>query len=445
MKRISALLLIADLGIAGLSAQGGSDGSPYSSYGLGDMLPTGQAVQAMMGGTGLALPEPYSVIPGNPASYPFLHRPAFEVGVRMNTVRSSSSEASSSHRNARFMGFSIGVPFGAGKWGLALGLTPESDVGYSLGRDAQVDGQPVKYRYQGDGGLNRAFLGMGRSLYRQQPDSLGNAGLSVTFGADFNFVFGSLDQTRDAIYSRDAGYSNIRAFSGLILRAPSADASLIWQGDLTRKKFRDGDNWRWTVGLAAGMPTDLMARYHQLVVSYVEASGLETIRDTVALSDGEGRMKLAPGVGIGLGVQNRHWGLNAEMRWRDWGGIQVDVPGYAMPAPMRAAASYAVAARYRPGTEGGAFNRSVYRVGLSYRQAPQLVFGQELDGTALSAGISIPVNAVQTNSWVHVGGEYALRGTTGNGLLRERQIALWLGLTFTPWRGERWFTPSKIQ
>lgn len=444
MKRIPVLLLLIELGLATASAQDGG-GSPYSAYGLGDLFTTGQATQAMMAGGGLALTEPYSVVPGNPAAYPSLLRPVFEVGMMFRNRTSSSTLAQSTGKDAKFMGFSLGVPFGKGNWGLAFGLTPLSEVDYALAREGSTNSDPVQYKYTGSGGLDRAFVGLGRNVYRQQLDSLENLGHRVDIGADFNFIFGSLDQRRDAIYSRDAGYSNVRAFSTMILRAPALNLCAAWQGDLTRKKHRDDGNWRWTVGLSASLPVEFSARYREEVYTYVTGSGIESIRDTVSRSESKGTIRLPIGTGIAVGANNDQWGLTAEVRQRNWGTTEVDVPAYSMAAPMQDALSYLAAARFRPSSEGGVLARSVYRLGVRYDQQPQQVHGQGLGGAGVSAGVSIPLNMVQTNSWLHIGGEFGQRGTTENGLLRERHLVLWVGLAFTPWRGERWFTPSKIQ
>ena len=445
MKRFLLLLLIGNLGAMEAAAQGGG-GSPYSAYGLGDMLATGQATQAMMGGTGLAITEPYSVVTGNPAGYVSLARPVFDVGVSIRTTRSSSVEASSTRKDARFTGFAIGVPFGAGKWGMAMGLTPFSEVDYAMVRATEVEGYPVKYKYSGSGGLDKAFFGLGRNLYQQRADSIGNMGMRVALGADFNFLFGSVEQTREAVYPRDAGYNNVRAFSALVLRSPTAAASLIWQGDLTKKRNRDDDNWRWSVGLSASMPAEFRAKYNGTVTTYVETQGFETVRDTVAEEGhARGSISVPAGIGLGLGVLNGRWAATVQMQRRNWGAAKMEVPGYVPAAPMRDAVTYAAALRFRPGGDGGLFKRTAYRLGIRHEQTAQEVRGQELTGSTISAGVSIPLNAVQTNSWLNLGGEYGLRGTTDNGLLRERHAALWLGVSFTPWRGERWFVPSKIQ
>ncbi|MBP8822728.1 MAG: hypothetical protein KBH07_03720 [Flavobacteriales bacterium] len=445
MIRTPALLLILELGMAGAAAQGVGQ-SPYSAYGLGDLVPTGQATQALSSGTGLAITEPYSLIPGNPASYAFLARPVFEGAVTLRSTRSISAEASNAQLDGQFMGFSVGVPFAQGKWGLGIGLAPYTDVGYASSLADVVEGDPVTYAYSGSGGLDRAFLGLGTMLYQQRTDSVGNVGTRLALGADFNFIFGSIEQTREAIRSHDDGYSNTRAFSSLFLAAPTADASLLWQGDLTKKRTKDDANWRWSIGLSTALPANFKARYSGMVASYTVLSGIETGRDTIEQTDGaKGRVEVPVQFGAGLGVQNARWAFSLELHQQDWSATVIEVPGYPWGSTLRTALTYAAAARFRPGGEGGVFQRSVYRLGVKQGTAPQEVRGHGLQATTISGGISIPLNAVQTNSWLHVGLEFGQRGTTEAGLLQERHAALWIGLAFTPWRGERWFTPAKIQ
>ncbi len=445
MKRTAALLLLIDLGIAAASAQS-VGASPYSAYGFGDLIYTGQVTQTLMGGTGLAITEPYSVIMGNPASYASMARPVFETGTSLRLTRTTSATGSSTQKDADFLGFSIGVPFSNGKWGLALGLTPFSDVNYASRKNSTYDGGTVKYVYTGSGGLDRAFFGLGRVLYSQPTDSIGNIGTRVSLGADFNFIFGSIEQTREAIYPPVEGFNNTRAFSALVLRAPTADASLMWQGDLTKKKNRDDNNWRWSVGASAALPASFNAKYSNLVTSYTNTSGIEYVRDTIDEKSGvKGSVEVPLSFGIGLGAQNANWAFTAELKQRDWSAVKIDVPGYELPARLRSSVTYAAGARYRPGIEGGVFQRAVYRAGVRYVQSPQEVRGMGLSSTIATIGISFPLNAVQTNSWLHVGGEFGQRGSTENGLVEERFATLWLGVAFTPWRGERWFTPPKIQ
>lgn len=439
-------LLILCLSQSSLVWAQASGDSPYSAYGLGDLLSTGQTTQSLMGGTGLAITEPFAVLSGNPAAYAALARPLFEAGVAFRSTRSTSATAGNTVKDANFTGFNIGVPFGQGKWGLALGLAPYSDVRYKTGSTTDIPGGQVSYSYTGSGGLDRAFFGLGRSILQHRPDSLGNTGSRLLAGADLGFIFGSMEQTRDAVYPANQGYANIRSFTTLVLRAPTANASLIWQGDLTRKKRKEEDNWRWSVGASAHLPVDFRARYSALVTSYVTNSGFETVRDTVpGAKEQKGGLTVPLAWGLGFGVQNSRWAFTVETAQQDWGQTVVDVPGYALPDVLRRTSSYAAAVRFKPSMEGDLFHRAVYRMGLRHTDAPQEVRGQVLATAAASVGVSLPLNAAQTNSWFNFGAELGQRGTTAQGLVKERYVTVWLGLTFTPWRGERWFMAPKIQ
>ena len=68
-----------------------------------------------------------------------------------------------------------------------------------------------------------------------------------------------------------------------------------------------------------------------------------------------------------------------------------------------------------------------------------------LSTMAVSLGASFPVNASQTNSRLHVGMEYSRHGETDHALLSERTVTVWLGVSVTPWKRERWFRRYQIQ
>src|SRR5262245_13027861 len=101
--------LIGGLGCAELVHGQSGDDSPYSSYGFGDLVGSAQVSQALMGGVGIGLIDPYSVISPNPASYAALVRPCFEIGGVGHFVRLGTSEAQSESSNGRFLGLSLGI------------------------------------------------------------------------------------------------------------------------------------------------------------------------------------------------------------------------------------------------------------------------------------------------------------------------------------------------
>ncbi len=520
------LVLLLLVEVTGLRAQAPTGGSPYSAYGFGDLLHTGQVSSALMGGTGIAYTEQFGILPSNPASYAAarylgsegLLRPVFQGGIRGQFVNQQSETSSSKRTDAQFMGLSIGVPFGKGRWGLAFGLTPFSDVDYQVAQSVPVDETTVSYEYAGTGGLSRVFAGVGRVLWQEKPDSAGFLGGRLAVGGNFDFIFGSIEQTRKAAYPRNQAYTSTAAFSSLVLRAPtgsfglhysdaltskgrSLDARdrrkarsqariddwrvqhvdtarmayedlLVWRAARTREArmewlrginwrttYRDSADmprmkdigvvrpWRFTLGATVDLPTIFNATSSDLVTSFFRGStGIEVTVDTLpSIGTVAGTLSVPVAFGGGISVHNTRWLFTGEVKRRDWAGSKVDVEGYALPSNLRSSMIYAVGARFTPSDEGGVFERATYRAGARYADDYLQVNGTPLAITSFTAGLSLPLNAVQTNSYLHFGAEYGQRGTTSDGLLRESFANLWIGLSITPGKRERWFQRYQIQ
>ncbi len=465
-------------------------GSPYSAYGFGDLLYSGSVTSALMGGTGIAYTEPFGVLSSNPASYASsrqldlggLVRPTFEVGVRGMFMDRRNASASRRSADAGFSGFNLGIPFGRGRWGMAFGLNPFSDVGYSLSQATNEQGVDVTYEYLGSGGLNRVYAGLGRVLFQGKGDTLGDLGDRLTLGGNFDFLFGGIEQTRKANYPVGQNYTNTSAYSSLVLRAPggsfgmqfstqlisraTVDSALVRREKRLRSRIerwrmehpglthprtdhhrRDAHPWRMTFGATVGLPTVFSATNTDLITTYYRnTSGVETTIDTLpSFGTVEGRLTFPLAYGLGISVNDQRWMATAEVRRRDWSGLKVDVDGFNLPAPLRSSTTYALGMRFTPARDGSLWQRTTYRAGLRYADDYLQVGGQALTSMTTSLGASFPLNAAQTNSQFHIGVDHSRRGSTDPGLVREDLINLWIGVSITPWKLERWFRPYQIQ
>ncbi len=477
------LLLVVSLGLfeSGFS-QGSELGSPYGSFGIGDLHHQGQVTEALMGGVGIGFVEPVSVLVNNPATYAFLDAPALQGSARAMFLTQRTQNATSDWSDGRFDGLSLGVPFGRGKWGMALGMLPFSDVAYSLDSQDPFVAGTVKYEYRGTGGVNRAFGGLSRVISRHAPDSLGNGGHVLSFGANFNFLFGSVEQSRKSVYPAGSLYMNTSAYSSLVLRAPTANAGLYYEGQLiptsrvaaaikrradrraeelkawreahpgetpanADKRPREASQWRFGVGATVDLPTVFNATHVNLVTTFLRGtSGLESTFDTVSYSnDVTGTLSVPIGYGFGVNVHDARWMVTAELRQRDWSALRTNIEGYQLPTQLRASSIAAVGVRYTPAWDGGLLQRITYRAGLRYTQDYLEVNGTGLDGIAASMGMSIPVNAAQTNSRLHLGAEWSQRGNLASGQLQESGVTVLVGVSITPWKRERWFRRYQIQ
>lgn len=423
-------------------------GSPYSAYGLGEFVGSTQVSQATMGGLGVAVNDPVSVVSMNPASYAGLRVTCFETGLVLRNSKYSTSTTSGAGRRVDLMGFSLGVPFGRGKYGMALGVNPVSKVGYNI-TDAQplpgsADG--VTNAYTGEGGLNKAFLGVAWNVVNKR-DTLNN-GKRLAIGANVGYLFGRVEESRETIYPSNSGYYNTSAVSSLIMRDVTGNVGVQLQGDL-RKHMERGDNaLHYMAGASAELPTNLRARRTEMVTSFgLSSSGVAFPFDTLSSTEGSRSvLKLPIGIGAGFTIFDRHWSVSAEVKFRDWRNLRIN-EGTGPNSDLAQSMVYALGASWRPAGEiGGTFlERSIYRLGVRYNNDYLVVGGKQLNEIGMSFGISLPVMGSSTRSRLNLGAELGNRGTTESGLVQERYAAVFIGVTITPDFREQWFKKRRIE
>ena len=442
----AAALLLLELLASPLRAQS-VNSSPYSAFGFGDMLNTTQVTQAMMGGTGIAVVDPYSVSQINPASYVELQRPVFEASNRIGFSSYFSDGRKEKQTNFNFLGFTLGIPFAKGRWGMALGVMPLSELSYDIVDNATLEGGgSVRKEYTGTGGMNRAFIGLSTALW-QKFDSLGN-GNRLSIGGNLNYLFGTLEYSRKAIYPQLLGYYNTATRSSLVLNSPTANFGVQFRGDLQKRRNKEEvDNWRYLIGVFSDLETTLKATNSSLVNTFVVGSGgVEFIRDTVeVVQNAKGAVTLPLGFGAGATIHNDKWMLTGEMRWRDWSTVRVDVEGYSLPEQLGTATSYALGGSFLPaGYDRGSFwEMTTYRAGLYYMNDYVQVQGADLVRFGTTFGVSLPLFKGFTRSRVNIGAEFGERNTVGNDIIRERYSNIYLGLSITP--EEPWFRKRRIE
>ncbi|HTL82404.1 MAG TPA: hypothetical protein VL651_11905, partial [Bacteroidia bacterium] len=133
--------------------------SPYSRFGIGDLVLNGSLFNTGMGGGGIGYRND-SLVPQylnfqNPASFSSNNVVAYEVGVSSNTVMLQSASAKGGFNQTRLSGIAIGFPV-TKWWGAGFGLVPYSSMGYDVTTNDSVTGVgAVTYKYEGSGGVNQ--------------------------------------------------------------------------------------------------------------------------------------------------------------------------------------------------------------------------------------------------------------------------------------------------
>jgi hypothetical protein len=441
---LSATLTLLPLGT---NAQATAS-SIFSAYGLGDLTGSTQVAQMGMGRSSVALYDPYSVMQGNPASYAQLGGTVFEGGGQGVLLWQRTAQEVQRRSVGRVNGLSVGIPFAKGRWGLALGLSPFSDIGYLASDEGTLpDGGVVRYNYSGEGGLSNAFLGLAREVWGRS-DSLGKKS-TLSIGANFNYLFGRVDGVRKAYYPQGLGYANTNSTGELVLRDPFATVGARWRSPLHHPARKGVRTWYGSAGLTLDLPTALSARRTNLLTNFfVGSSGVEFTGDTLYQQSGaKGTVSLPPQIGFGVGLDDgEHWTATAEVRYRDWTRVDVDVPEWTLPAPLGTEMAVAAGVAWRPAGDGtgSIFKRTTYRLGTRLGQDYLVVRGAQLKLRAYQAGLSLPILRTLSHSRVNLGAEWAERGSTGSGL-RETALTIMAGVTISPDVREVWFRKRRIE
>ncbi|MGJ1384718.1 hypothetical protein ACR782_00835 [Sphingobacterium spiritivorum] len=427
LKKTASTLFIA-LGILSFGtavyAQKSTSASPYSKLGIGqmrlDLLPQTRA----MGGisTGLRyLGGTNTMNIANPASYSGFHHTIFDAGLYGNVTQLEKGSAADNTADFAFSHITMGIPLGKAG-GVALGLMPFSDVGYSYNNIKTLDTLSYRSTLSGEGGLNKAFIGYGISPFK---------GFSI--GANLSYIFGNLTDISKIEFPYSLGaynttQKNIRSFSG---------ASL----DYGVQYFKSlGNKLNLTVGYSGSLNNTIKDKSTVLITrTQPSLSDVENIAtDTSYINEKGSRninLPLKHNVGFTLAKSNK-WLVGADFKYADWSDFQV------RQGEQQLGKSYGVAigGQFTPDPSSIRYLNLVdYRIGFRYDKTQMNINGTDIKDMAITLGMGLPLPSTPYSrafSKINVSAELGQMGTLSNNLVRERYINFNIGFTLN----DKWFS-----
>lgn len=193
------------------------ENSPYSRYGLGDILPGQNIVNRAMGGVSATYYDPVTVNFTNPASYARLKYTTFDVGLDYTARTLKTSEPVRTLRSGYIIPAYIQVGFPLSKkknWGMNLGLRPVTRISYQLRQIGRLPGiDSVQTNYVGDGGLYQTYVGTGFGSKH------------FTAGINVGYAFGSKNYVtersliNDSVFYEKGKWADSTHFGGVFLHA----------------------------------------------------------------------------------------------------------------------------------------------------------------------------------------------------------------------------------
>lgn len=452
--------------------------SPYSRYGLGELNLQTFAGPAGMGGTFIAYHQdtiaPFFINAANPASLAGIRLSTFELGGQAQFTKISSDASSIKKKNINFSYGSIGFPlkrFG----GAAFGIMPYSTVGYkitSTQEDANVG--TMTYIFQGDGGINKAFLGAGVKPFRRNLTKFYTSDLAdtlikyhetakykrkkfskqllseVSIGATGNYLFGTINQVTDVIYPGSITYFNTKrqrsvqvsdfTFNGGLQTNFTIDSvKSHGQRRLLKQKIKIG------FGLFVNTPTAISAKQSNIIYNYaVDGFGIERPKDTLLNSqENSGTIKLPLEMGLGLSIKKgEKLTVLMDAATTNWSGFKYfNSPTSDFKNSFRVSAGLNYVPNKLAYGSSNYIKRIQYRLGISYSDGYLDLKSTKISNAFVSAGLGLPVGIGRFDdiAVVNISAQYGKMGTVTNNLLQEEYVRLVLGFTFN----KRWFIKYK--
>ncbi len=421
--------------------------SPYSRYGLGDMISLQSAVTKGMGNWSAAFQSPYFMNLDNPASFAFLRTTDFETGIYYNASSLSDLNTTYNSDDGNINRLSIGFPLSRGKldttdkkkfhWGAGFGMVPTHRVFYNF-QENHEDSVIGNYSslYQGNGTLYQYYLANGLS-YTFEGDSTYH---DLALGVHTGFMFGQLAYSEALDFVDSLNYFDTRNVNSLSFN------ELVWHmGFQYRLRFhKNADEGKWnkyevTVGAFTQLASDHTITFDNVWTRYDDNVLLDTLLfDENA--DSAARLPMRFGVGF-MFEKKRAWRIGADYSFIKWSELAIPLHHDVLNDQWRVALGGGITPDYNGDRYGEKID---YRLGFYYGNSNISINGNTFDEYGLTLGFGLPVfyrKSLQLGM-LNFSFELGQRGTTENNLIRENYLRSTLTFTLNDYK---WFRKREIE
>ena len=411
--------------------------SPYSRYGIGVLRSESFLQNFSLGGIGLGLKSNIDINISNPASYSEITLSTFEVGFTNNSLSLDDGIQQQSRNNPYIDHIAFAFPIINKRLGMSFGLLPISTIGYDFTNvlDDPIAGD-VSIFSNGNGGLNKAYLGTGFSFYT---DSLS----TISFGVNGNFIFGSTQVDERIVYGELSNSLNLWFLEEKSIADVNVDFGVQYQKVITKynEKTRAKDTYKFTIGAIADFGTDLNGKRTEIIRTFSGSADFGVVKDTISFIDeADNITRLPTEYGIGFSIEKfNKWLIGVDYKTANWSSIASNDPVFDYNSNYMIAAGFQFIPKYND-YQGSYLNRITYRFGGRYSTSYILVNNQKLNEYGITFGVKLPLRRSGTSfPGLSLGGEYGSRGQIENNLIRETFFNFNVGVTIN----DKWFNKRK--
>lgn len=415
---ISLLALLCCLlgGVADAGAQS-TEISPYSRFGYGALSDNANASQRAMGGVGLAMRSGRMINFMNPASYAAIDSVTFlfDISASAKTLSTTEMRGNEKLSGKEFTGGLdyVALQFPVTRYGgMAVGLIPYSQVGYSFGSEI-MNGTN---QHQGSGAINELFVGLSARPFK-----------GLTLGANISYMFGTLlndtyvyAESSTSLFERVTEVRDYNLRFGIQYGFNVNPDNYLTVGAIysPKKSFR---------GHAYGVKYDV---------------GQDTKNDTIGYASMKGRYDMAETWGVGLSWEwRKSLTVEADFTYQPWKNVKYRlIEGFDQTTGNRFDNRWkaALGAQYVPAMRGSYVKRIHYRLGAYYSNDYIMVGDNSVKEYGVSLGFGLP--APSTKTMINFSVDYRHRQASPQTLVKENYFQFTLGVNIN----ELWFWQNKL-
>ncbi len=444
LKRTFSIIFFAVSISSTASAQ---ENSPYSRYGLGDVVPNQNVVSRGMGGITAGYSDFQSLNFVNPASLGNVRSTIFDIGadIDIRNLKSNTSPNKFKSVNTLISYLQVGFPIASEKmtkkgnsWGVSFGLRPVTRINYKIETYGRMNGiDSINTIYEGSGGVTQANVSTGIKIKH------------FSFGVSSGYTFGSKDYSTqlNLINDSTAYYQSNTAtktrFGGVFLNLGTQYEFIMKKDDVTVT-----DKPVLRIGAYANLKQNLSAKRENIseTINYDGNGGFNNI-DTVSFTSGvKGKVVLPATYGVGFTFSKKRVLFGADFEISNWEDYRYYDQKDAVQNSFvfRAGAQYFPALDNTPATKYWSFVK--YRAGMYYGNDYVKLNDKNRPNYGLTLGAGLPLTSLQRLSYnretviLNTGIEVGARGNKQSESLRENIVRFSIGVSMNA----RWFLKPKF-
>lgn len=408
------------------------ENSPYSRYGMGDVIPAQNMLNRSMGGISAGYSDYFSLNFVNPASLGNVRKAIFDLGgeIDRRTLKSNISPNKFTSTNTVISYLQFGVPVGSKKmalkdrtWGLSFGIRPITRINYKIENSKRLTGiDSLVTTYEGTGGINQASLSTGVKIK------------NFSFGITGGYSFGTKDySTRLSFINDSVIYYKSNTETKITFGGFSFSAGMLYDIKTKTGTLR--------LGAYANLEQKLKARESVIneTFAFDGTGGILTIDTVDYQPEVKGKIMYPATYAIGFTHIAKNWLYGADFEMTNWNNYSLyktkdllksnwRIKSGVQYQPLKNTASrrYGNLIQYRAGAY---FGPDMVKIDNNTRSEYGFTFGAGLPLTTQRFDFAI----------LNTGVEFASRGNKQSKSLRESVIKFNIGISINA----TWFQKRK--